>query len=60
MDDLINKLSEIRSAYNCFDEDKEPYYRALSAAIMILSQRADGDTISRQAAIDDENSSHNI
>ncbi len=52
MDDLISKLSEIRSNYNCFDEDEEPYYRALSESIRILSQLADGDTISRQAAID--------
>jgi hypothetical protein len=49
--DLISKLSEIRSEYNCFDEDEEPYYRALSDAIMILSQRADKDTISRQAVL---------
>lgn len=51
-EDLISKLSEIRSEYNCFSADEEPYYRALSEAIKILSQRADGDTISRQAAID--------
>lgn len=51
-DDLISKLSEIRSEYNCFDENEEPYYRVLSEVIKILSQRADGDTISRQAAID--------
>jgi len=49
MDDLINKLSKIRSEYNCFNEDEEPYYRALSETIRILSQLADGDTISRQA-----------
>ena len=52
MDDLISKLSEIRSDYNCFSADEEPYYHALSEAIRILSQLADGDTISRQAAID--------
>ena len=52
MDDLIRKLSEIRSEYNCFNQDEEPYYRALSEAISILSRRADGDTIYRQAAID--------
>jgi len=49
---LISRLSEIRSDYNCFDENEESYYRALSEVIKILSQRADGDTISRQAAID--------
>ena len=37
MDDLISKLSEIRSEYNCFDENEEPYYRALSEAIKFLS-----------------------
>ena len=37
MDDLINRLSEIRSEYNCFDENEESYYRALSEAIKILS-----------------------
>lgn len=52
MDDLISKLSEIRSEYNCFDENEEPYYRALSEAIRILSKRGDGDTISRAAALD--------
>lgn len=49
--DLISKLSEIRSEYNCFDEDEEPYYRTLSEAIKILSQHVDEDTISRQAAL---------
>lgn len=51
MDDLISKLSKIRSKYNCFDETEEPYYRALSTAIKKLSEQADGDTISRQEAI---------
>lgn len=38
MSDLISKLSEIRSEYNCFDETEEPYYRALSEAIKYLSR----------------------
>ena len=38
MDDLISKLSEIRSKYNCLDEAEEPYYRALSEAIKKLSE----------------------
>ena len=50
-DNLISTLSEIRSQYNCFDEAEEPYYRALSEAIKKLSERADGDIISRQEAI---------
>ena len=37
MDDLISRLSEIRSNYNCFDETEEPYYRALSEAIQLAS-----------------------
>lgn len=45
MDDLINKLSDIRNDYNCFDEDENPYYRALLEANKILSEREDGDTI---------------
>jgi len=52
MNDLISKLSEIRSEYNCFNQDEEPYYRALSEVISILSRRTDDDIISRQAAID--------
>lgn len=37
--DLISKLSEMRSEYNCFDEAEEPRYRALSTAIEALTQR---------------------
>ena len=37
MNDLISKLSEIRSNYNCMDEKEEPYYRALSEAIQLVS-----------------------
>lgn len=37
MNDLISRLSEIRSIYNCFDEYEEPYYRALSEAIQLVS-----------------------
>ena len=37
MNDLISKLSEMRSNYNCFDETEEPYYRALSEAIQLAS-----------------------
>ena len=49
MDDLISRLSEIRSKYNCFDESEEPYYRALSEAIKLLSRQADDDLVSREA-----------
>ena len=37
MDDVISRLSEIRSDYNCLDEKEEPYYRALSKAIQLVS-----------------------
>ena len=36
----IQKLSELRSNYNCFDENEEPYYRALSNAIEALRHKA--------------------
>ena len=50
--DLISRLSEIRSQYNCFSESEEPYYRALSEVIKMLSEQVDGDIISRKMAID--------
>lgn len=37
----IERLSELRSNYNCFDEKEEPYYRALSNAIEALRDKAD-------------------
>lgn len=37
----IERLSELRSNYNCFDEKEEPYYRALSNAIQALRDKAD-------------------
>lgn len=37
MSDLISKLSEIRSQYNCFDEHERDAYHALSEAIKVLS-----------------------
>lgn len=36
----IQKLSELKSNYNCFDENEEPYYRALSNAIEALRHKA--------------------
>ena len=41
MQDLISRLSEIRSNYNCMDENEEPYYRALSEAIQLVSAGTD-------------------
>lgn len=34
----IELLSEIRSKYSCFDEEEEPYYRALSEAIAAIRE----------------------
>lgn len=31
--DNIEKLSELRSNYSCFDEEEQPYYHALSLGI---------------------------
>lgn len=47
MDDLISILSEIRSNYNCFDENEEPYYRALSEAIRLMSAHPEKHTEER-------------
>lgn len=33
MDDYIDILSELRSQFNCFDEEERPYYEALTSAI---------------------------
>ena len=41
MSDLISRLSEMRSDYNCFDENEEPYYRALSEAIQLASAQSE-------------------
>lgn len=51
MDDLISRLSELRCRCNCFDENERDAYHTLSDAIKALSDV--GDTISRQAAIDE-------
>lgn len=39
----IEKLSEIRSKYSCFDEKEEPYYRALSTAIAAIREQICAD-----------------
>jgi len=36
----IEKLSELRANYNCFDEKEEPYYNALSLGIKALKQES--------------------
>lgn len=37
MNDLIRKLSDLRSQYNCFDESEREAYNTLSEAIQTLS-----------------------
>ena len=32
-DEVIETLSDLRAQYNCFDENENPYYRALCIAI---------------------------
>ena len=34
--ECISLLSEIRSKYNCFNEEERPYYEALSKAISAM------------------------
>lgn len=41
----IERLSELKSNYNCFDEKEEPYYRALSNAIQALRKEKQGEWI---------------
>lgn len=46
MSDLIEKLSNLRSQFNCFDENKYEAYRTLSEAIKVISERPN-DAVSR-------------
>ena len=39
MNDLIEKLSDLRSQFNCFDENERGAYHVLSEAIKVLSER---------------------
>ena len=42
--EYISKLSEIRSEYSCFEDDEEPYYRALSEGIKALKSQITTET----------------
>lgn len=46
MSDLIEKLSDLRSQYNCFDENEHETYHTLSEAIKVLSEQPN-DAVSR-------------
>lgn len=51
MHDLIEKLSDLRSRYNCFDENEYEAYHTLSEAIKVLSEQPEPceDAVSRKA-----------
>ena len=50
MNDLIEKLSNLRSQFNCFDENERDIYHTLSEAIKVLSERPEPceDAVSRK------------
>ena len=55
MNDLIEKLSNLRSQFNCFDENEHEAYHTLSEAIKVLSERPEPceDAVNRQRLLDD-------
>ena len=50
MNDLIEKLSDLRSQFNCFDENERDAYNTLSEAIKVVSERPNPceDAVSRK------------
>ena len=55
MNDLIEKLSNLRSQYNCFDENERDAYHTLSEAIKVLSEEPEPceDAVSRHRLLND-------
>ena len=55
MNDLIEKLSNLRSQFNCFDENEHEAYHTLSEAIKVLSERPESceDAVNRQRLLND-------
>lgn len=47
MSDLISRLSEIRSHYNCFNEKERKVYHTLSEAIEALKEQKTGKWLVR-------------
>ena len=45
MDDLISRLSELRSQYSCFDDNERDAYHTLSDAIEALQEQKTGKWI---------------
>lgn len=54
MDDLIEKLSNLRSQFNCFNENERDAYHILSEAIKALSEQPEPceDAVSRADVVD--------
>ena len=55
MNDLIEKLSNLRSQFNCFDENERDAYHTLSEAIKVISER-----LNKRSVENDENDRSNI
>lgn len=55
MNDLIEKLSNLRSQFNCFDENEHEAYHALSEVIKVLSEQPEPceDAVSRRRLLSD-------
>ena len=53
MNDLIEKLSNLRSQFNCFDKNESDAYHTLSEAIKVISERPElcEDAVNRKDAI---------
>jgi hypothetical protein len=55
MNDLIEKLSNLRSQFNCFNENERDAYHTLSEAIKVLSEQLKPceDAVSRRKLLND-------
>lgn len=49
--DLIRRLSDLRSQYNCFSESEREVYHTLSEAIEALEERKTGEWIRKGMSI---------
>lgn len=56
MDNLISRLSELRSQYSCFDENERGAYHTLSEAIKVLQEQKTGEWTEKHHAYSDEES----
>lgn len=51
IDDLISRLSELRSQYSCFDENERDAYHTLSDAIEALQEQKTGKWIGDKCSV---------